>query len=143
MKRPNATDRRGRGRLVVLLCALLLGAAAPAVLSAQQAEMSLSDPKVFPRSTRGPVRFTHRYHMALDKGNCLICHHRYQDGKNVLDIRDLKDGDPSLACASCHARPGELQRVFHLQCITCHEASSRNGARNPPRACGECHAAGR
>ncbi len=127
----------------LLLCALLLSAAAPALLPAQQATMSLSDPKVFPRSSRGPVRFTHQYHMALDGGNCLVCHHRYVNGKNVLDIKDLKEGDPSLACASCHAKPADLQRVFHLQCISCHEASSKNGAVNPPRACGECHAAER
>jgi hypothetical protein len=130
-------------RRAVLLCALLVSAAAPAVLSAQQAEMSLSNPKVFVSMNRGPVRFTHKYHMALDGGNCLVCHHRFVRGKNALGIKDLKEGDPSLRCSCCHAKPAQLQRVFHLQCISCHEASSRNGAVNPPRACGECHAAGR
>ena len=134
-------------RQTLLICgALLLCALAPAILSAQQAEMNLSNPKVFVNMNRGPVRFTHKYHMALDNGNCLVCHHRFVKGKNVLaveDVRNIKEGDTSLQCATCHARPGDLQRVFHLQCISCHEASSRNGAVNPPRACGECHAAGR
>jgi len=128
-------------RRAALLCVVLLSAAVPALVSAQQAEMSLSNPKVFVNMNRGPVRFTHKYHMLLDKGNCLVCHHRLVKGKNVLDIKDLKEGDPSLRCSSCHAKPAQLQRVFHLQCISCHEASSRNGAVNPPRACGECHSA--
>ena len=129
--------------LAMLFSVVLLAGAAPSLLSAQQAEMSLSNPKVFVHMSRGPVRFTHQYHMALDGGNCLVCHHRFVKGKNVLDIKDLKEDDPSLQCASCHAKPADLQRVFHLQCISCHEASSRYGVVNPPRACGECHAAGR
>ena len=130
-------------RMAALWAAVLLSSVLPALLSAQQAEMSLSDPKVFGSVGRGPVRLTHKYHMALDGGNCLVCHHRFVKGRNVLDPKDLKEGDPSLQCATCHARPAQLQKVFHLQCISCHEKSSRNGAVNPPRVCGECHAAGR
>ncbi len=128
-------------RTAMLVTAALLLCAAPALLSAQQAEWKIAHPEVFGKLQRGPVRFTHAYHEALDDGNCLVCHHRYENGKNVLDPKDLKEGDPSLACASCHAKPGDLQRVFHLQCISCHEATSRSGAAYPPRACDECHAA--
>jgi hypothetical protein len=132
------------GRRVAVLCAAVaLAVAAPALLPAQQADMSLSNPTVFGRANRGPVRFTHRYHMALDGGNCLVCHHRFEDGRNVLDVKEIREGDPSLRCARCHEKPRELQRVFHLQCITCHETSSRGSAVKPPRSCGECHAAGR
>ena len=123
-------------RWVALLIAVL--ALAP-VAEGQDATFTIQDSKVFPKPSRPGVGFTHQYHEALGGGNCLLCHHRMVNGKNVLDVKELVPGNPAIACSSCHTTARSLQSAYHNQCITCHVTTVRQGKGSPPRACGECH----
>ena len=132
-----------RARRAGMLCvALAFIAAAPGLLPAQPAIVTIDNAKVFGSLGRAAVRFTHAEHMSIDGVSCLTCHHVMVKGKNVLDPKDLKEGNLSLRCASCHTKPADLERVFHLRCISCHDAAKRQGKVTGPRACGECHAWG-
>jgi hypothetical protein len=130
--------RRARGRAAV--AALILCVLMPAVCADPPAVMEIATPGVFVSPARTPVRFTHADHQALDGVSCTTCHHVYKDGKNVLDPSTLTPGDPSLQCASCHAKPRDLENAYHELCITCHDAEKRKGGVSGPRTCGECHA---
>jgi hypothetical protein len=100
---------------------------------------------------RPPVAFTHESHM----GNyeCLQCHHRYENGQNVMSEDELTDIEPestitldinlnddasAIKCASCHNNKTvtkiKSREAFHKQCIGCHEKESKG-----PVLCGECH----
>jgi hypothetical protein len=101
---------------------------------------------------RPPVAFTHEIHMG-DFG-CLDCHHRYENGENVLDEGELMDVEPDeiimlnepsleepgdIKCASCHNGDKKITKIssrdaFHRQCIGCHEEMAQG-----PVLCGECH----
>lgn len=104
---------------------------------------------------RPPVMLPHEEHMY--EFDCLVCHHIYKDGKNILDESDLEEGNPDIACCSCHnskAKMG-LEEAFHSSCIPCHNNSSkkfwipRKGIQwkafiseknhKAPTLCGECH----
>lgn len=124
----------------VLRMTLLLLAVVPVVCADPPALITISDPKVFGSASRAPVRFTHKDHMSIDGVSCLTCHHVFKDGKNILDPRTIKEGDPSLQCAACHVKPRDLEAAFHQLCITCHDTAKRQGKVTGPRTCGECHA---
>jgi hypothetical protein len=130
---------RARAVLVGIAMLMMAGGA----IAAQDATFTLADPAVFGTLSRPGVHFTHADHQNLDGVTCLTCHHVFVKGKNVLDPSTLKQGDPSLRCATCHTKPADLERVFHLQCITCHDAQKRQGKVTGPRECGECHAWGK
>jgi hypothetical protein len=124
------------------LCAvLLLAAAVPA--PGQPKIITITNPGVFASPSRPAVRFTHAAHASIEGVSCLTCHHVFVKGKNVLDPKDIREGDPRLACAACHAAPAALERSFHLQCISCHDAAKRRGQVTGPRECGECHGGSR
>jgi hypothetical protein len=129
-----------RGGLPFILCVLAALLLAPALAGAQADTMKLDDTKVFKHRTRPPVVFTHLNHMGLDGVDCTACHHRYEGRENVLDARELEEGNPAILCSSCHTRPAQLQKVFHKQCIDCHESLAQKGKATGPRLCGECHA---
>jgi hypothetical protein len=132
-----------RARLTGIFCAALaLIAAPPGLLPAEPAIISIDNAEVFGSLSRPAVPFTHTGHMSIDGVSCLTCHHVIVKGKNVLDPKTFEQGDPSLRCAACHGKPADLERVFHLQCITCHNEAKRQGKVTGPRACGECHAWG-
>ena len=121
---------------------LLVFSVVPMVAGAQDAAFTIADGKTFPHPDRPGVYFTHKYHQALGGGNCLLCHHKMVNGKNVLDVKDLVPGNPAIACSSCHTKPRDLEAAYHRLCITCHVATARQGKGTPPRACGECHKVG-
>jgi hypothetical protein len=122
---------------------LLLAAAAAAPVPAQPKIITISESGVFPSPSRPAVRFTHADHMSIKDVSCLTCHHVFVNGKNVLDPKDIKEGDSRLRCAACHTTQAALERSFHLQCISCHDAAKRKGQVTGPRECGLCHAGGR
>ena len=141
-------------RFTGVLCAVLLAAAsAPAPAPAQPKIITISETGIFSSPSRPAVRFTHADHASIAAStpagrriqgvSCLTCHHVFVNGKNVLDPKDIKDGDSRLRCAACHTTPAALERSFHLQCISCHDAAKRTGQVTGPRECGECHAGGR
>jgi hypothetical protein len=130
----------------VVSAVVLLAVMAPLVAVAQDAgrvqsaaEWKIANPKVFGTLTRPPVRFTHAAHEALPGVSCLTCHHVFVKGKNVLDPSTLKAGDPSLQCATCHAKARDLEARYHQLCVGCHDTAKRNFGVTGPRACGECH----
>jgi hypothetical protein len=127
----------GRWRIALLACVLL--AAIPVVCADPPAMITISETAVFTSPDRGPVRFTHGDHMALEGVTCLTCHHRFEDGKNVLDPATLEEDSSAARCATCHTTPARLQKAFHATCISCHDAEKRAGRVTGPRTCGECH----
>jgi hypothetical protein len=132
-----------RARRAGKLCAALAFiAAASGVLPAEPTDIRIDNAKVFGSRSRPAVRFPHTRHMSIDEVSCLTCHHVMVEGRNVLDPKTLEQGDASLRCAACHGEPADLERVFHLRCISCHDAAKRQGKVTGPRACGECHAWG-
>ena len=96
----------------------------------------------FERRQRPSVNFLDTFHDGhMVNLNCLDCHHRYEDGENVLEEADLYGGGDEIRCASCHY-PGsglDLMDAYHRLCIGCHDRESRGGTVNGPVLCGECH----
>jgi hypothetical protein len=129
-------SRIGVVRVLLLALAVLV---LPALLGAQEAVMKLAKPEVFGTLSRPAVRFTHADHQQLEGVTCLVCHHVFQNGKNVLAIEKLKPGDPSISCVTCHKSARDLLIAFHDACITCHDKEKAAGKVTGPRTCGECH----
>ncbi|MBF0200421.1 MAG: cytochrome c3 family protein [Desulfamplus sp.] len=91
---------------------------------------------------RAPAFFTHDNHM--DMLDCKDCHHRYENGENVLDEYEL-DGSEEMLCRTCHnagtsstSEMGAME-AFHTQCMGCHRNYHKNGEPSGPRTCGTCH----
>ncbi len=133
---------RNRG-IAVVAGVLLVALVAPLAAIAQDAEWQIANPKVFGTPSRPAVRFTHAAHESLPGVSCLTCHHVFSRGKNILDPATLKAGDPSLQCATCHGKPGDLEARYHQLCVGCHDTAKRDFGVTGPRACGECHAPGK
>lgn len=103
---------------------------------------------------RAGVTMNHLRHMEIES-DCAVCHHRYQNGKNIIGDVSLEPETPGLKCADCHATPGKafapgldpaktpLREAFHQMCISCHtkNAGKMDGSvkLNPPRTCAGCH----
>ncbi len=91
---------------------------------------------------RPPVMFLENYHdQHMENQDCLECHHKYENGENILDAGDLEEGDPEILCASCHNNKVKynLQRAYHRQCMGCHDRLSAANMKTGPSLCGECH----
>jgi hypothetical protein len=111
-------------KIAALICVGFAWAACtPAVFADPPAFIMLSHPQVFGSLSRPAVRFTHGDH-ALQGVTCLTCHHV---------------GNPATLCATCHARPRDLEMSFHRLCISCHDTAKAQGKVTGPRACGDCH----
>lgn len=125
--------------LKYMVCLIITGLALAPPLMAQPDEILLNHSKAFGRSRLNPVRFSHEKHMS--DFDCLDCHHRYKDKKNVLDTSELEEGSPAAQCTTCHnpASNCQLQTVFHKQCLGCHTQLQKTGRKSGPRMCIECH----
>ena len=65
--------------------------------------------------SRPPAYFPHDRHMEV-VDDCKSCHHRYEDGANVLEEDELDGGD-GMRCRTCHTchpktMPGELDALI-------------------------------
>ena len=100
-------------------------------------ESQPNDPEV--AQQRSAVAFSHDLHMGLYE--CLDCHHKYEDGVNVLDEDDLVEDSPEVNCAACHDESASIdrQRAFHRQCMGCHIQVRKAGEASGPEMCGACH----
>jgi hypothetical protein len=102
-----------------------------------------TDPNdVFGHRQRPPVQFLEKYHdLHMEDQDCLECHHKYENGENILDEGDLEEGDPEILCSSCHNNnvKYDLQQAFHRQCMDCHDRLSAAKMKTGPSLCGECH----
>lgn len=125
--------------LWVSIMAVLGGLTLASIVGAQPEALTLASP-AFETRERPPVPFPHGRHMEGDL-SCKDCHHRYEQGKNVLDESDLEPGKPGIRCQECHSTGGRgnLREVFHRQCLGCHQKMAKEGPKSVPRYCGECH----
>lgn len=113
---------------------------------AQPDEILLTNDKVFLNKKKPPVMFPHAAHM--DRHDCLECHHRMQNGENVLDAGDLEEESPGIHCKDCHTKKNfkfsseldhtqrGLMHAYHKQCISCHRTEEDPKG---PRTCNGCH----
>jgi c(7)-type cytochrome triheme protein len=109
------------------------------LLFAQPEEIIINHSKSFKNNRQAPVTFPHGLHM--EKFECLDCHHRYENNKNVLDEAELEEGNPAAQCSGCHnlKRTCDLQKTFHRQCLHCHVNNRKPGEKSGPRMCIGCH----
>ena len=122
-----------------MACLIIAGLALAEPLRAQPDEILLNHSKVFGHSRQNPVRFPHEKHM--NDFDCLDCHHRYENKKNVLDKAELEPGSPAASCTTCHNPESncKLQTVFHKSCLGCHIQLRKKGRKSGPRLCIDCH----
>ena len=106
---------------------------------AQPETILLNNVKAFKKKQRSPVNFNHELHM--ESLECMDCHHKYENGENVVDEAELEEGNPEILCSSCHSDKTkiDLQKAFHRQCMGCHTKYAKEGQTTGPRLCGECH----
>lgn len=109
------------------------------LLFAQPEEIIIHHSKSFKNKRQGPVNFPHELHM--ERFECLDCHHRFENGRNVLDESELEEGNPAAQCAGCHnlKSPCDLQKAYHRQCLNCHVNNRNPGEKSGPRMCIGCH----
>lgn len=125
--------------LKYMACLIIAGLLPALPLMAQPDEILLNHSKAFGHPREQPVRFSHGKHM--NDFDCLDCHHRYKDKKNVLDKSELEEGSPAAQCITCH-NPGsncQLQTIFHKLCLGCHMQLEKSGRKSGPRLCIACH----
>jgi c(7)-type cytochrome triheme protein len=110
----------------------------PVFLSAQM-EYIIIDNMVFKSKSRSSVKFSHGNHMAIEGAACNDCHHRFENGKNVLDPVELNSDNRTIYCSYCHTDASKLRNSYHRLCIGCHESMVKKNKAPGPRLCGECH----
>lgn len=122
-----------------IIATLIFAAFIPAASFTDAEEMlRISGKNIIKKKSRGDVMFPHERHYAggLD---CLVCHHRYEKGKNILTVDELLPGSQAVTCASCHKPGRDLEKAYHRMCITCHRNNIKNKIRSGPVMCGLCH----
>jgi c(7)-type cytochrome triheme protein len=134
-KGSDGMKKAGLGMVVGLLFSLMVS-----LLAAQPEQVTLDHREAFGKKQRPPVLFPHNRHMEGDL-SCKDCHHRYEQGKNILDESELEEGKPGIRCSECHDSKSslKLREAFHRQCIDCHSILDKAGKKTGPRLCGECH----
>ena len=94
------------------------------------------------------VEFIDQYHdLHMENMDCLECHHIYENGKNILSVDALENGESEIYCNSCHYSGNDMEtgksmdteEVFHDLCIGCHERVREDSGAQLPVLCGECH----
>ncbi|MBT3311448.1 MAG: cytochrome c3 family protein [Desulfobacterales bacterium] len=132
----DAKSNNTKKAFVLFLLLFLLSV--PIVL-AQPDEIILEHNRSLKDRKRPPVFFNHELHM--EEIDCLDCHHRYENGENVLDEDELEDGNPAALCITCHKaeKSADLKKTFHGSCLKCHIQESKNGNNRSPRICIGCH----
>ena len=98
--------------------------------------------QTFANRQRPPVNFLNEMHdLHMETYECLDCHHRYENGENVLDESELEEGNQDIRCAACHHSEAKTRtrEAFHNQCIGCHEKLNDREGGSLPILCGECH----
>ncbi len=128
-----------KGWCLSLIPGMFLFFFSASALWAQPDAMTIQSP-TFQKRGRPPVPFPHSRH--IEGGlSCKECHHRYDQGKNILDEAELEAGKPGIRCQECHGPKArlDLQTAFHRQCLDCHRTNKKEGKKTGPFFCGECH----
>lgn len=123
-----------RSRTAIIIIVSLVAAGA----GGTGGDVIISYPSVFAGLSRPAVVFPHERHYNWGLG-CLDCHHRYENGLNVLTENELQPGTPAVSCASCHGTARDLERSYHVKCIGCHRDMKKRGSSTGPVMCGQCH----
>lgn len=120
----------------MLLSALILWMV---VLSLFRFDGFSGTPEVAAEPDRAAAIFPHDAHMESVE-SCMACHHRYENGENVLQEDELDGGD-AMRCRTCHTDGASIdaRKAFHRQCIACHRSMEKQNAATGPRTCGTCH----
>ena len=111
----------------------------PGNIHGEQGFYMLNHFKNAPKRQRSAVLFPHDMHM--EYFDCLGCHHKYENGENILYEEDLEEGNPDICCLNCHKPDHKVdpEQAFHRQCIGCHEKYRKKGETTGPVLCGSCH----
>lgn len=122
------------------ITAFIIFAAVILIASITGAEeaLHLYNRSVFKIMSRGEVIFPHDRHYSSGI-DCLLCHHRFEKGTNVLTLDELQPGTQAVSCAACHRSSRNLERAYHRLCITCHHDMKKSNKRTGPIMCGLCH----
>jgi hypothetical protein len=134
---------------LILVFALVVGNVIFAQESREPSEIPVEiviNNQGYPQDKRAPVRFPHQDHAksARTDFSCDMCHHDYQNGKNIWTKQD-----PVKRCAECHpyekkeGQPRSLRFAYHANCRGCHMSLIyQNIARGmPAQKCEDCHKA--
>ncbi len=110
-----------------------------AMLFAQPEEITINYSKTQKSNRLAPVTFPHELH--IENYECLDCHHKYENGENVLEEDELEEGNPAANCTGCHnlKKNCDLQKTFHRQCLSCHVNKQTSFETHAPRMCTGCH----
>ena len=140
LKKGNATSmqRKTKKTLILLFGFLMVVGLGLSIAFAQEEIINLNADSELVRQ-RTPVAFSHELHMGLYE--CLDCHHKYENGENVLDEDDLVEDSPEVNCGACHDDKASIdrQRAYHRQCMGCHIQVRKAGEASGPEMCGACH----
>jgi hypothetical protein len=131
--------------VVVLICILFLAVGALTASEKKPADVPddiMISNEGYKTDKKGPVKLTHKNHVAEYGAKCTDCHHIYKDGKNVL-----KEGDPIEKCAACHSplkkegKTLKLNIAYHKNCKNCHKAVMEKdpSKKAPFKKCNDCH----
>lgn len=110
----------------------------PVLLFAQM-EIIIIDNPSFKTKSRQPVKFSHMSHMEIENVACSDCHHRFVNGRNVIEPDELSDSNKTIYCSYCHNSEAKLKKAYHRSCIGCHNSMIKKNKPAGPRLCGECH----
>ncbi len=82
------------------------------------------------RKSKPPVLFGHKAHADEVRGNCKVCHHKDEAGR-----------ERACSFRNCHGaraegKKVELKEAFHKNCKDCHKKNTRKKA---PTKCNDCH----
>jgi c(7)-type cytochrome triheme protein len=142
-----------RGRFLVLMMILSIATFLWAVsLEAQPDDITLDDNEVFTSRSRPAVEFPHLLHFDDAGIECSECHHRFQDGENIVDDSELEEGAAGIKCSSCHKSEAgfrfkpdldptkrTLRQAYHRMCMSCHRQLKKENKKAGFVTCGGCH----
>jgi len=119
------------------LCVLILAVTFAWAATKAPESLTLSPPETI-KATKTFVTFPHAKHEAA-KLECATCHHTW-DGKSEIK---------NCSTAGCHDQPGKkgetaYYTAFHAKktdssCLGCHKTMKKQGRKNVPVSCKQCH----
>ncbi len=126
--------------MIYLFSCMLFFAGSENTLNREAGIITINNSAYYVNKQRPSVAFPHERHIIAGM-DCLLCHHKYKNGKNIISSNMLKPENKSISCSFCHGSLGfarlPLQEAYHGLCLGCHgqNVSTKKG----PILCGHCH----